>query len=114
MPHMDFATWLDTHMRDRGLTPADLATAAGLAQSVVSRWRTGRVRPSVDNIRAAAHALRVPVVDGLIAAGILSPDDIAPPTAEVTAASLSDEELIEELARRLRERKTPRNVAASL
>ena len=53
--------------RQRGWTQAQLAFCAGVAQSVVARWESGRVTPRVDSLRrvlvAAGFEPQVELVD---------------------------------------------------
>src|SRR5438105_4179812 len=46
-----FAGWLETSMRSRGLTQAQLARSVGVADTQVSRWRRGHVVPTVQYLQ---------------------------------------------------------------
>lgn len=53
--------------RARGWSQSQLAAAAGLSQSVIARWESGRVSPRLDSlvklIEAAGFKLQIDLVD---------------------------------------------------
>jgi transcriptional regulator with XRE-family HTH domain len=55
-----FAHWLNLTMERRGLSQADLAREVGVADAQVSRWRRGRVIPTVRSLQRIADTLGVP------------------------------------------------------
>jgi hypothetical protein len=59
--------------------------------------------PSFESVRAVCAALGVPVVDGLVAAGLVSPSEVGARVVVQTQSveSLNDHVLLGELARRL-------------
>lgn len=60
----------------------------GIHAPTVSRWRTG-TEPRLPAFRTIAEALGVPVVDVLVAAGVLQPDEVGGRTpAQPTTATL--------------------------
>lgn len=68
-----FATWLAEAMRRRGLfSNRDLSRATGLSDSVISRWRTADVAPSVPQLRRLSGALQTDLLELCVHAGILS------------------------------------------
>ena len=70
---LSFAEWLKAQRRAQvpEWTQADLAKAAGLAQSYISKLEGGRrVRPSAEALHALARAFDVPLSDVLAAAGM--------------------------------------------
>jgi transcriptional regulator with XRE-family HTH domain len=76
-PADDFRDYLDEKMRDAGLPrAADLAAAAGIDASVISKWRRGIQQPSRKNLKAIAPALRVAPVMLYIAAGLDQAEDL--------------------------------------
>ena len=94
---MDAENWSRYFRRVAGDTPRkDLASAAGVAQSAISRWFNAVARPSADSAisfaRGMAHANPV---EALIAAGYLQEKDVA---------GVIDAELLAELAARLAQR----------
>src|SRR5215472_16579018 len=54
-----FAGWLETSMRSRGLTQAQLARSVGVADTQVSRWRRGQVVPTVQYLQRLADTFGV-------------------------------------------------------
>lgn len=54
-----FAGWLETSMRSRGLTQAQLARSVGVADTQISRWRRGQVVPSVQYLQRLADTFGV-------------------------------------------------------
>lgn len=98
----DWATYIDTHLAQRGWEVRELAAAADISPSVVFRWRNGSP-PNIKNARAAARALGVPLLEILVVAGIITPDEArASVTAPTGLSGVSDDELVAELQRRLR------------
>ena len=61
----------DTHTRGWATR---LAADTGLTDSAITRWRSGRI-PQVDGCRLLAKAWRVPILDVIVAAGILTADE---------------------------------------
>jgi transcriptional regulator with XRE-family HTH domain len=56
---MQFAAWLDTTMKNRGLSQAELARAVGVADAQVSRWRRGQVVPTLRYLQQIANVIGV-------------------------------------------------------
>jgi transcriptional regulator with XRE-family HTH domain len=54
-----FGDWLDTTMHSRGLSQAQLARTLSVADVQVSRWRRGRVVPSVPMLQRIAETFGV-------------------------------------------------------
>ncbi len=54
-----FAAWLDTTLRNRGLSQAELARQVGVADAQVSRWRRGQVVPTVRYLQQIADVMGV-------------------------------------------------------
>lgn len=66
--------WLSATMRSRDLSQAALARSLGVADAQLSRWRRGRVIPSVRHLQRLADVLDVPRVDLDRLAGYPVPD----------------------------------------
>ena len=103
---MDAENWSRYFRRVAGDTPRkDLALAAGVAQSAISRWFNAVARPSADSAisfaRGMAHANPV---EALIAAGYLQEKDVAGVIEVIAARQWTDAELLAELAARLAQR----------
>jgi transcriptional regulator with XRE-family HTH domain len=72
---MDFPTWLDATIEQRGWSRAELARRANLSPSTVSMIFSGRRGAGVEACRAIARALQVPEADVLRAAALLGPEN---------------------------------------
>lgn len=84
----NFAAWLELTMDNKGLNNKALADLVGVAESVTSRWRSGRSLPSNENCERLAIALDVDPLRLMVTAGILdgSVYHVAPyPLPEPTA-----------------------------
>ncbi|GAA2773061.1 helix-turn-helix transcriptional regulator [Saccharopolyspora taberi] len=98
----DWATYIADHLGRRGWEVRDLAAAADISPSVVFRWKNGQV-PNIKNARAAAKVLGVPLLEILVVAGIITPEEArASVTAPAGLSGVSDDELVAEMHRRLR------------
>ncbi|MGP4020199.1 helix-turn-helix domain-containing protein [Saccharopolyspora sp. 5N708] len=92
----DFVAYLERHLVERGWTVYDFCEHSGLKPSVVFRWRKG-YRPDIGNSRIMAKALGVPLLEVLVKAGRLTPDEanadvrIAPELGEVPLSVLLSE-----------------------
>ena len=73
---MSWADWLGQRMCALGFDAnSDLARAAGVPDSVISRWRTSGTTPSIGQLRRLQSALQVSLVELLVAAGHLTADE---------------------------------------
>lgn len=70
VPNTQFGDWLLLELEARHLKQADLYRAIGATSAGVSLWITGKVTPSVDNLRKIALYLGVPEIEVLRRAGI--------------------------------------------
>lgn len=83
-----------------GEEQAAIAKRAGVGQSMVSRWQTSTPRP--ENVATFARAYDRPVLEAFVAAGFLTPEEAGErPSAPPSLASLTDDELIDEVRRRM-------------
>lgn len=98
-------TWPE-YVRGPGASRKEIATAVGVSPSIVSRWLSGEIHPSAENVVLFARAFHMRPVEALMAAGYLRPAEVEG-AFEVTFSptSLSDRELLAELAHRLATRK---------
>jgi transcriptional regulator with XRE-family HTH domain len=85
----NFAAYLKASMKAARIgSGAQLAEAAGIAQSLVSRWLNGKTLPSIEALRAIAEPLGVPMRDLVVRAGYMTPDEVGledepvPPTSK--------------------------------
>lgn len=89
----------------RGVPAEDTAKAAGVHITTVYRWLKDPKQKSPEMVIKFARGLRQSPVEALIAAGYLEPGEVAGVIEVFRAASdLPDDELINDLSRRLRER----------
>src|SRR6266436_6441184 len=56
---LDFADRLRTTRENRELSQSELASEAGMQPSAISHFEAGRRKPSFDNVRSLAKALKV-------------------------------------------------------
>jgi len=91
-----FADALRQILAARGLTQADIASAAGINKSTISNLLASRRPPSLDNLLRLAAALAVSV-DQLLGRAELLP-------GRMPAEVLSDAVLLQELQKRLQDR----------
>jgi transcriptional regulator with XRE-family HTH domain len=61
---------------------SDLARESGVPDSVLSRWRNAGTKPSLEQLRRLQPFLQAPLLELLVAAGHLTPDE-----ANLTAVS---------------------------
>lgn len=95
-------TWMEYVTRHAGTVQREIATAAGVTPSAVSRWSESTPKPEV--VATFARHFGRPVLEAFIAAGFLTPTEAGEvPSATPSLTSLSDEELLEEVAKRMRE-----------
>jgi transcriptional regulator with XRE-family HTH domain len=82
---------------------AEIARIAQVDAGTVSRWKTGKVRPSVESVIAIARNWRRPAVEALVAANYLDATDAAE-AIEIgrSASDLADDELLAEIRRRMK------------
>lgn len=59
-PQESFGARLRNRREDRELSQSDLARIAGLQPSAIAHFEADRRKPSFDNVRALAQALKVP------------------------------------------------------
>ena len=103
---MHHETWPEYVLRvTAGVPRRDIAQAADVNVSGVSRWITGASRPSAEKVVAFARGLKLNPIEALVAADYLDAAEISGVVEVVRPrAELSDEELLEEIASRLAER----------
>lgn len=80
---------------------AAIAYKSGVTEATVSRWSKSAPKP--DSVAAFARAYGRPVLEAFIAAGYLTPEEAnEQPAARPSLADLPNDELIAEIARRLK------------
>lgn len=94
-------TWAE-YVHSTGATRKEIATAAGVSPSIVSRWLSGENRPSAENVVAFARAFQLRPVEALMAADYLEPGEVDGAFEVMfSPTTLSDRDLIAELTQRL-------------
>jgi transcriptional regulator with XRE-family HTH domain len=96
-------TWWEYVERISGGIPQkDIARAAGIDQTMVSRWKTAKHKPKAENVVQFARGLGRSPVEALIAAGYIREDEVAQAVETRTSVTeLPSTILLGELARRL-------------
>lgn len=76
-PFEHFVAYVDA-LRDRCriASDAELARQSGIASSVISRWRSGQMQPSRENLAKLAPVLGVKPVQLWVAAGLARPEEM--------------------------------------
>jgi transcriptional regulator with XRE-family HTH domain len=100
----EWALYLRGHLLNLGWTPADLARSVGVSESSVSRWLREAV-PAPDHVRGVARAMGRPEAEAMHIAGY-GTMNIQRVEIRIGAEALSDDELLAEIKRRLRQRST--------
>jgi transcriptional regulator with XRE-family HTH domain len=102
---MDEPTWW-TYIRSVAHTEVlqPIADAAGVSTPQASRWKSGQNKPDADKLVRLARHYQQPPVAALIAGGYLTKEE-AHAVVEIQrgAGDLTDEELLEEVQRRMKE-----------
>jgi transcriptional regulator with XRE-family HTH domain len=79
----------------------DIAAAAGVDGSTVSRWRSG-LAPKPENVAAFARAYDRPVLEAFVAAGFLTEEEAGQqPVGRPRLSELSTDELLHEIRERI-------------
>lgn len=85
-----------------GLTQAEVAAQVGVSQSAVSRWRKGTQGVDAGQAIKFARAVKDRPLAALVAAGFITPEEARQrPAASPSLDSLTEEQLLEELRRRI-------------
>jgi transcriptional regulator with XRE-family HTH domain len=96
-----FGDYLRRALDGKQWTAADLARASGVSESNIGRYLKGTVGITVENARLVAAAIDRPIIEVLVAAGILRPDEIEVKVVTRDVGSLGHREMLAELDRRL-------------
>ena len=97
-------SWWDYVRRITNDAPQmDIAAASGVAAATISRWSTGQRGVTLDSAVAIARGYRRPVLEALVAAGLITGEDAREtPAAAPSLSSLSDDDLLAEVRKRMR------------
>lgn len=95
-------TWWDYVMSvTGGATHEVVARAAGVTPPSVTRWKTYTPKP--ETVSTFAKAYERPVLEAFVAAGFLTPAEAGErPTERPSLATWSDDELLDEVRKRLK------------
>lgn len=96
------AWWAYVQRHSDGATNARIAESVGITPPSVGRWSKPGARPDPVQAAAFARAYGRPVLEAFIAAGFLTAEEAGErPTAPPSLATLSDDELLAEVRRRM-------------
>ncbi|NKS29604.1 helix-turn-helix domain-containing protein [Rhodococcus hoagii] len=102
--------YIERGLREKGLTQSALADAVGVNRSSASGWKNGAA-PKPATVVAVAEALGTPISEALIAAGLMTEEELGVNRTIPDIELLSDDQLIAELNRRLKKATTPESKA---
>lgn len=97
---------MQTKMDGKGWDKSTLSRKAHLNAATVSRWFIDDSQPSMENIRKAAEAFGAPVVEAMLAAEVLTEDELQVKIVAPDPNLLTDEELLRQVAKRM-DRRSP-------
>lgn len=91
-----------------GAAGARIAERTGIPESTISRWLSEKAEPRPRQVVTVTRAYGANPIEGLIAAGYLTEDEIeAPQPRRLQIRDFTDIELAEETLRRIREGNAP-------
>lgn len=103
VPYPKLARWIQDQLDRTGWTVTELVRRSNVDRSGLQRWKAGALRPSVENARALADACNRPILELLVAADYLTPDEARQRTdVQVAPESLTHEQLAAEVLRRMK------------
>jgi transcriptional regulator with XRE-family HTH domain len=92
-----------------GLNQAQLAVQVDANPASVSRWLKGEVSPDLAGlrfVRSTAEAFGVPLLEVMLAAEVLTEDELGVVRVAPDPDLLTDDELLQQLDKRMRQRRT--------
>ncbi|MGM1061743.1 helix-turn-helix transcriptional regulator [Saccharothrix sp. Mg75] len=92
--------YVETNLRNRGLTTGDLARRTGVDRSRISEWKRGK-GVSIETARSVARLFEASPLEAWVAAELITAEEARLHRTRPNPADLTDQELIAELARRL-------------
>ena len=96
-----WSDFLRVKMEEKNWDATRLAHVAGYSPSVISRWLSGEHLPSQDKLRATVDALNANIIEAMVAAGFIRPDEVHGPVTLTDPDLLSDEEVVRQVLRRM-------------
>lgn len=97
-----FHTWLARQLQANGQTWADLSRSAGIGEAAFTRWKAGKVNPSIEMVRRVSKALGMDTLRLLVIAEILEPEEVRQQVVVPDVTLLTDSELVREVERRMK------------
>ena len=88
-------------MDSREWDQATLSKRAHLNPATVSRWFTDDAQPSIKNIRQVAESMGIPVVEAMLAADVLTEEELQVKIVAPDPDLLTDEEVLRQVAKRM-------------
>lgn len=83
-----FGDWLTAQMARCGYkSNVDLEAVTGIGNTTISRWRTGAMAPSVEQLRKLEGPLKTPLLEMLVRAGVLSAEEAKIPRTALSKVS---------------------------
>lgn len=98
--HAPWWDWVERQLDNRGMSTADLTASTGLDRSRFTEWRKGK-RPTLDTARLVAKAFGLSPLEVMVAARLIRAEEADLEKAAPDPASLTNQELLAELRRRL-------------
>lgn len=88
-----------------GKNQSEIAELAGVDQTGVSRWLSGRTVPRVESVIRFARSLGRSPVEAMVAAGYITPAEAGiEPSLQISIRDLPTEGLLAEIRRRVADR----------
>lgn len=101
MTFLDYAREISDHANN-----TDIAKAAGVHKSTVGKW-DGTLTPTLDAARNLSRAYNIPIIEILIAAGLVTRAEVHALEVRAPLADYSPTVLLQELQRRFDEMSAP-------
>lgn len=98
---MQLNEWLRTFTDD---SINKIAAKIGMDQSALNRQVNGQAKTSAELTLRLARAYKINPVDALVALGFLAPHEAKTYTAKFSIQEVRDQDLLDEMERRLRQR----------
>jgi transcriptional regulator with XRE-family HTH domain len=94
-------TWIAGQLEAREWSAADLARESSVSEARITEWKNAGMRPSIPSARRVATALGVPLLDVLVAAEHLTPEEARRCDANTPrVCPCTTGEILDELTRR--------------
>lgn len=75
MQQQSFADWLDRTLTERKISGGEVARSVGKSDGTVSKWRSGKAKPSLASVRKLAAFLDVDPLRLIVTAGLMSSEE---------------------------------------